>query len=66
MSAITYNGKFQQVLEGMIDAEIEQIKSDLVASAFAQDEYCARVGKVAGLREALELCGAAKTQLDKQ
>ena len=67
MNAFTYDGLFELKLKQIINEEMA-VLSDGVASGTAHDyaEYKFRVGKIQGLKMALEYCDTAKTDLAKR
>lgn len=63
--ALTYNAYYKYELEKLLNAEIERIK-DYLTTAYLIDgfDYAAyrhQVGKIEGLRMALELCEEAES-----
>lgn len=60
----TYQAYYQYELKKLINAEVERIKESLVSSyqieGFDFSSYRHQVGRIEGLRTALELCDEAE------
>jgi hypothetical protein len=63
--AQTYNNLFEDALKSLIAEEIEHLATNIVAGGPVVDypSYKFEIGRVAGLRLALELCDTANTQI---
>lgn len=61
---LTYAGLFQHELEKLLATEIERIKESLTTAyqieGFDYAAYRHQIGKIEGLRTALELCAEAE------
>ena len=62
--ALTYNAYYRYELEKLLNTEVERLKEHLTAAyqieGFDFASYRHQVGKIEGLRTALELCAEAE------
>jgi hypothetical protein len=63
-----YNNLFEKRLRELIDEEIERLKNNVSNGMSVVDysDYKHQVGKIAGLRTVLELCGVVQSELSKR
>lgn len=65
--ALTYPHAFEIELRHLVEAEIKTIGENLAAGcAKDHSEYLRQVGRVMGLRSALDHCTAVHEKLDKE
>ena len=61
----TYGSRFEQVLIGLLDEEIDRVKENISHGAFDLPEYKTWTGHIAGLRKAIDLCADATEIINK-
>jgi len=65
---LTYNNQFEIELKKLIEGEIKRLSDNVTTGGGVQDyaDYKNQIGKISGLRMAIELCEDAQDILNKR